>query len=141
MNVGLLIGPLSVKSEDPGSAQPILLEKKLGHFPARFFAAPASAYRSTVTVSGFSKIQIGFAFWYRRLTRVVPEKGPLNGCMYVCSSNIEYKRRCVWAQYGHLCHACIRGGPKSGPQTHVHNSVKSEPILKSFSLKDSLVNL
>jgi len=27
MNVGLLIGPLSVKSKDPGSAQPILLEK------------------------------------------------------------------------------------------------------------------
>jgi len=29
------------------------------------------------TVSCFSKIQIGLPFWYR-LTRVVPEKGPLN---------------------------------------------------------------
>jgi len=34
--------------------------------------------------SCFSKIQIGFLpFWYR-LTRVVPEKGPLNGCVCMC---------------------------------------------------------
>jgi len=33
-----------------------------------------------LTVSCFSKIQIGFTFWYR-LTRVVPEKGPLNVCV------------------------------------------------------------
>jgi len=33
-----------------------------------------------LTVSCFSKIQIGLPFWYR-LTRVVPEKGPLNGCV------------------------------------------------------------
>jgi len=31
-----------------------------------------------LTVSCFSKIQIGFTFWYR-LTWVVPDKGPLNG--------------------------------------------------------------
>jgi len=37
-----------------------------------------------LTVFCFSKIQIGFyLFWYR-LTRVVPEKGPLNGCVCVC---------------------------------------------------------
>jgi len=36
-----------------------------------------------LTVSCFSKIQIGLPFWYR-LTRLVPDKGPLNGC--VCSS-------------------------------------------------------
>ena len=36
-----------------------------------------------LTVSCFSKIQIGLPFWYR-LTRVVPEKGPLNGCVCVC---------------------------------------------------------
>ena len=35
-----------------------------------------------LAVSCFSKIQIGFTFPYR-LTRVVPEKGPLNGCVYV----------------------------------------------------------
>jgi len=36
-----------------------------------------------LTVSCFSKIQIGFTFWYW-LTRVVPDKGPLNGCVCVC---------------------------------------------------------
>ena len=41
-----------------------------------------------LTVSCFSKIQIGFTFWYR-LTRVVPDKGPLNGCVCAC------------------CHACV----------------------------------
>jgi len=37
-----------------------------------------------LTVSCFSKIQIGLPFWYR-LTWVVPEKGPLNGCVCVCA--------------------------------------------------------
>jgi len=37
-----------------------------------------------LTVTRFSKIQIGFTpFWYR-LTQVVPEKRPLNGCVCVC---------------------------------------------------------
>ena len=36
-----------------------------------------------LTVSCFSKVQIGLPFWYR-FTRVVPDKGPLKGCMYVC---------------------------------------------------------
>jgi len=35
-----------------------------------------------LTVSCFTKIQFGFAFWYR-LTQVVPEKGLLNGCVCV----------------------------------------------------------
>jgi len=34
-------------------------------------------------VSCFSKIQIGLPFWYR-LTRVVPNKGPLNGYVLYC---------------------------------------------------------
>ena len=36
-----------------------------------------------LAVSCCSKIQIGLPFWYR-LTRVVPEKGPLNVCVCVC---------------------------------------------------------
>jgi len=36
-----------------------------------------------LTVSCFSKIQIDLPFWYR-LTRIVPDKGPLNGCVCVC---------------------------------------------------------
>ena len=35
-----------------------------------------------LTVSCFSKIQIGFTFWYW-LTRVVLDKGPLNRCVCV----------------------------------------------------------
>jgi len=42
-----------------------------------------------LTVSCFSKIQIGFPFWYR-LTRVVLDKRPLNGC--VCVSSFEGTR-------------------------------------------------
>ena len=44
-----------------------------------------------LTVSCYSKIQIGLVlpFWYR-LTRVVPEKGPLNGCVCVCVTNMEF---------------------------------------------------
>ena len=34
-------------------------------------------------VSCFSKYRLVLPFWYR-LTRVVPEKGPLNGCVCVC---------------------------------------------------------
>jgi len=36
-----------------------------------------------LTVSCFSKIQIGLPFWYR-LTWVVLDKGQLNGCVCVC---------------------------------------------------------
>ena len=35
-----------------------------------------------LTVFCSSKIQIGLPFWYR-LTWVDPDKGPLNGCVYV----------------------------------------------------------
>jgi len=35
-----------------------------------------------LAVSCFRKIQIGLPFWYR-LTRVVSDKGPLNGCVCV----------------------------------------------------------
>jgi len=52
-----------------------------------------------LTVSCFSKIQIGLPFWYR-LTWVVPEKGPLNGyvCVYwfsTCAKEIPCYVLCV----------------------------------------------
>jgi len=47
-----------------------------------------------LTVSCFSKIKIGLPFWYR-LTRVVPEKGPLNGCVCVCVCVRVRVRGCV----------------------------------------------
>jgi len=43
-----------------------------------------------LTVSCFSKIQIGLPFWYP-LTRVVPEKGPLNGCVRVCVCVVQWQ--------------------------------------------------
>ena len=36
-----------------------------------------------LTVSCFSEIPFGLPFWYR-LTWVVPDNGPLNGCVCVC---------------------------------------------------------
>jgi len=39
-----------------------------------------------LTVSYFSKIQIGLPFWYR-LNQVVLDKGLLNGCVCVCVCN------------------------------------------------------
>jgi len=51
----------------------------------RLAYGPADATAThSLTVSCFSKIQIGLPFWYR-LTWVVPEKeGPLNVCVCVC---------------------------------------------------------
>ena len=37
-----------------------------------------------LTVSCFSKIKIGCTFLVHLLTRVVPDKEPLNGCVCVC---------------------------------------------------------
>ena len=49
-----------------------------------------------LTVSCFSKIQIGLPFWYR-LTQVVPDKGPLNGCVCVCVIGTGFYRLNVLA--------------------------------------------
>ena len=43
----------------------------------------------SLTVSCFSKIQIGFTLWYR-LTWVVPEKGPLNECVLDIINNSDH---------------------------------------------------
>ena len=43
-----------------------------------------------LTLSCFSKIQIGLPFWYW-LTWIVPEKGPLNGCVYVFHCNVCFR--------------------------------------------------
>jgi len=44
-----------------------------------------------LTVSCFSKIQADLPFWYR-LTRVVTEKGPLNGCVFLGHHESTHKR-------------------------------------------------
>jgi len=65
----------------------------------------AQLMQMPLTVSCFSKIQTGLPFWYR-LTWVVPEKGPLNGCVCVCVcvcvslSCISCQKRCTHRQFG-----------------------------------------
>ena len=54
-----------------------------------------------LTVSCFSKIQIGLPFWYL-LTQVVPEKGPLNGCVYVCVC-VCCMKRCKKGAFDAVC--------------------------------------
>ena len=60
------------------SSQVICLERGADFDMAQLMPLP-------LTVSCFSKIQMVLSSWYR-LTRVVPDKGPLNGCVciYVC---------------------------------------------------------
>ena len=59
------------KTEWWGAGVVICLERGADLHTAQLMSLP-------LIVSCFSKIQIGLPFWYR-LTRVVPDKGPLNG--------------------------------------------------------------
>ena len=65
-----------VKTEWWGAGVVICLERGADLHTAQLMPLP-------LTVSCFGKIQMVLPFWYR-LTRVVLDKGPLNGCMYVC---------------------------------------------------------
>jgi len=88
-----------------------------------------------VTLSCFSKIQTGFfPFWYR-LTRVVLERGPLNGCVCVV-----------------LCYVCMKGdlvavGVLSGnrnfegrihPMTRA-NYLASPPLVIAYALAGTVL--
>ena len=65
-----------LKTEWWGAGMVIFLERGADLHMAQLMPLP-------LIVSCFSKIQIGLPFWYQ-LTRVVLEKGPLNGCVCVC---------------------------------------------------------
>ena len=65
-----------VKTERWGAGMVIHLEQGADLHMAQLMTLP-------LTVSCFSKIQIGLRFWFR-LTQVVLEKEPLNWCVYVC---------------------------------------------------------
>ena len=86
------------KTEWWGAGMVICLEQGADLHMAQLIPLP-------LTVSCFSKIQIGLPFWYR-LTRVVPEKGPLNG------------RVCVYLQ--NLYSTTIRNRPRV-PQQNVNH--------------------
>jgi len=66
--------PACKKTEWWGAGMVICLERCADLHMAQRMPLP-------LTVSCFSKIQIGLPFWYR-LTRVVMDKGPLNGCVW-----------------------------------------------------------
>ena len=68
-----------VKSEWRGAGMVMCLERGADLHMAELM--PLS-----LTVSCFSKIQIGFLPFWCLLTRVVPEKGLLNVCVCVCVS-------------------------------------------------------
>jgi len=75
----LLVGrqeghPACKKTECWGTGVAICLERDANLHMAQLMPLP-------LTVSCFNKIQIGFFPFGYRLTRVVPEKGPLNGCV------------------------------------------------------------
>jgi len=57
-----------------------------------------------LTASCFSKIQMSLPFWYR-LTRVVPDKGLLNGCMYW--------QQCMVNKHEHICRSLLRQSSNS----------------------------
>ena len=55
----------------------------------------------------------------------------------ICSDSAQSCcRSCVT-----MCVITLKWAKKARPQTHDHNSDKSYPIYKTFSLEDSLVNL
>jgi len=69
------------KTEWFGAGIAICLERGADLHMAQLMPLP-------LTVSCFSRIQIGLPFWYQ-LTQVVPEKGLLNRCVYVCKGILE----------------------------------------------------
>jgi len=52
-----------------------------------------------LTVSCFSKIQIGLPFWYR-LTRVVLDKGPLNESLSLLLAGAQQQTLLLWPMLG-----------------------------------------
>jgi len=74
--------PACKKTEWRGAGVVIYLQRGADLHMAQLMPLP-------LTVSCFSKIQIGLTFWYQ-LTQVVPDKRPVNGC--VCSCKHEYTR-------------------------------------------------
>jgi len=95
-----------------------------------------------LTVSCFSKIQIGFPFWYW-LTRVVPEKGPLNGCVCVCVCVCYKQERGCLMHFACLANRLLKY-EESARDNHVVacNFAKYSPIdFTFFSLADSVINL
>jgi len=76
-----------------------------------------------LTVSWVSKIRLVLPFWYW-LTWVVPENGPLNGCVHVC---LSLRKICLYSHTN--LYTVFQIGR---PQTHGSKCVNSQPISKFF---------
>jgi len=81
---------MTVIEDSAFSSLTLLVGRQEGHLACKKLSGGVLAGLSVwsklplpLTVSCFSKIQIGLLFWYL-LTRVVLDKGPLNGCVCVC---------------------------------------------------------
>ena len=106
-----------VKTEWWGAGMVICLELGADLHMAQLTPLP-------LTISCFSKSRLVLPFWYR-LTQVVPEKGPLNGCVCVCvllhstcnvlNVCIKQQDNCSMSSISNkkiqitirLCHSCI----------------------------------
>ena len=81
-----------------------------------------------LTLSCFSKIQIGLPFWYW-LTWVVPDKGPLNECVCACvtaAQNTQSARQTIdynWRYQGRKLHLQIHIGNESVPKVIINDTV------------------
>ena len=90
----LLVGRhLACKNERWGAGMVICLQQDANLHMAQLMPLP-------LTVSCFSKIQMVLPFWYWP-TRVVPEKGPLNGC--VCVVVVNYYSSAQGQPPGIIC--------------------------------------
>ena len=86
------------KTERWGAGVVICLERGADLHMAQWIPLP-------LTVSCFSKIQIGFTFLVP-LTRVVPDKGPLNRCVSVCVICDSVTKITVSVNLSIICMCC-----------------------------------
>jgi len=100
-----------------------------------------------LTVSCSSKSRLVLPFWYR-LTRIVPDKGPLNGCVCVCVcvcvavstvgcwwstrrlAELFRRTRCARSS---CCATCLRWTSSSSPANASSASSSSTTSSKRFS--------
>jgi len=109
-----------VKTEWWGAGMVICLELGADLHMAQLTPLP-------LTISCFSKSRLVLPFWYR-LTQVVLEKGPLNGCVCVCVCVTTQHLQCVKRMYqttGQLFHVFYKQQKNSNyhqalPQLHHH---------------------
>ena len=77
-----------------------------------------------LTVSCFSKIQIGFTFLIPAHPGS-PGKGPLNGCLCVCVCQIWWSKLHLLS-WLHICNALQQSCSKIGSWSHVYSKITAQ---------------